>query len=93
VQHHHAQAFVAYHDNKQSSNPTRGGDTFGIELAKNHRFSSSGLNLTFERLLLGASSHLHVKAASSDPAGWVPELMVPPLTGKEGPSCFAGNQG
>jgi hypothetical protein len=32
---------------------TRGSDAFGKELTKNRRFGSSGLNLTFEGLLLG----------------------------------------
>jgi hypothetical protein len=35
--------------------PTCGGDTFDKELAKDRRFSSSGLNLAFEGLLLGAA--------------------------------------
>jgi hypothetical protein len=37
------------------STPTHGGDTFGKELTRDHRFNSSGLNLTFEGLLLGVS--------------------------------------
>jgi hypothetical protein len=38
--------------------PTRVGDAFDRELAKNCRFGSLGLYLTFEGLLLGASLHL-----------------------------------
>jgi hypothetical protein len=33
--------------------PTRGGDTFGIELTRDRTFGSSGLNLAFDGLLLG----------------------------------------
>jgi hypothetical protein len=51
----------------QASTPTRGGDPFGMKLTKNHRFGSSGFNLTFERLLLGASFRLRVKGAPSNP--------------------------
>jgi hypothetical protein len=44
-----------------TSTPTRGGDDFGKELARSRRFGSSGLNLTSEGLLLGASLCLWVK--------------------------------
>jgi hypothetical protein len=40
---------------------------FGKELINDHRSSSSGLNLTFEGLLLGASLHLCTKPTLSDP--------------------------
>jgi hypothetical protein len=50
-----------------ASTPTHGGDTFGTRLAKVHRFGSSGLNLSFEGLLLGVSLRPHVKGTSSDP--------------------------
>jgi hypothetical protein len=46
---------------------THAGDTFGRELAKNHRFGSLGLNLTFEGLLLGVSLRLQVKATLANP--------------------------
>jgi hypothetical protein len=52
------------------STPTRGGDTLCMELAQSHRFSSSGLSLTFEGLLLGVSIHLQLKVTSSDPTSW-----------------------
>jgi hypothetical protein len=51
----------------EASTPTRGGDAFGTTLAKNHRFDSSGLNITFEGLLLGVSLRLYVSGTSSDP--------------------------
>jgi hypothetical protein len=38
-----------------TSTPTRGGDTFGIDLAQSRRFGSSGLSPAFEGLLLGVS--------------------------------------
>jgi hypothetical protein len=47
--------------------PTCGGDAFDMELIKNHRFGSSGLNLAFEELLLGASLHTLVEGTRSDP--------------------------
>jgi hypothetical protein len=56
----HASLFENGDNNEQSSisTPTRGGDAFDKELARDCRFISSGLNLTFERLLLGASLRL-----------------------------------
>jgi hypothetical protein len=44
-----------------------GGDTFGIELTKDHMFGSSGLNLTFEGATIGASLRLHAKTTSNNP--------------------------
>jgi hypothetical protein len=41
---------------------------FGTELAKSHRFISSGLNLAFEELLLGVSLHLLKEGAYNDPS-------------------------
>jgi hypothetical protein len=46
---------------------TRGGNTFSTELTKNYRFSSSGLNLAFEGLLLGASHCFYVKGTHNEP--------------------------
>jgi hypothetical protein len=53
--------------NERSFNTTRGGHAFDKELAKDHRFGSSGLNLAFEGLLLGASLRLGAKPTSSNP--------------------------
>jgi hypothetical protein len=50
----------------KASIPTHDGDAFGTRLTKNHRFGSSGLNLTFEGLLLGASLRLYMKDTSSN---------------------------
>jgi hypothetical protein len=61
---------VFCNDNKSTSEAstlTQGGNAFGTKLARNHKFDSSGLNLAFEGLLLGASLHLHAKGISSDP--------------------------
>jgi hypothetical protein len=38
-----------------------------MELTKSHRFDSSGLNLTFERLLLGVSLWILVEGTRSNP--------------------------
>jgi hypothetical protein len=51
----------------EASTPTRGGDAFGTELAKDRKFGSSGLNHIFEGLLLGASISLRMRATSSNP--------------------------
>jgi hypothetical protein len=51
--------------------PTRGGDAFGIELTRDHRFGSSGLNLAFDGLLLGGE-------LSSPSEGYI---MQPPQVG------------
>jgi hypothetical protein len=52
---------------REASTPTCGGDAFIMRLTKNHKFGSSELNLTFERLLLGASIRLRAKGTCSDP--------------------------
>jgi hypothetical protein len=70
---------------------THRGDAFGREHVGKHRFSSSGLNLAFEGLLLGASLHLRVKATSSNPRKSDPELAMPMHNAREAPLCFAGN--
>jgi hypothetical protein len=51
----------------EASSLTHGGDAFGKELIKDRRFGSSGLNLTFEGLLLGSSLRLRAKPTSSNP--------------------------
>jgi hypothetical protein len=71
--------------------PTRGGDAFGRELTGNHRFSSSGLNLTFERLLLGVSLHLQEKANSSNPHKSDSESATSTHNVREAPLCFTRN--
>jgi hypothetical protein len=71
VQQYHAQAFFAKNDSKSerslASTPIHGGDTFGKKLIRNHRFSSSRLNLASEGLLLGVSLHLRVKGYLKQP--------------------------
>jgi hypothetical protein len=49
----------------EASIPTRGGDAFVMRLTNNRRFSTLGLNLIFEGLLLGASLRLHVKGTGN----------------------------
>jgi hypothetical protein len=62
---------------EQSFNPnSQGGDAFGTKLTRNCRFCSSGLNLTSEGLLLGASLQLCVRGTSSDPASQVLEFIT-----------------
>jgi hypothetical protein len=51
----------------EASTPTCGGDAFGMELAKCHMFSLSGLNLTFEGLLLGVSLRILMEGTHNDP--------------------------
>jgi hypothetical protein len=49
-----------------------------MELIKNHRFGSSGLNLAFEELLLGVSLHTLVEGTRSDPRQsgfWIPNIL------------------
>jgi hypothetical protein len=51
-----SESFCSNHNMREASIPTRGGDAFGDKLVMyGHMFSSSGLNLTHERLLLWAS--------------------------------------
>jgi hypothetical protein len=50
-----------------ASTPTHGGDTFGMELTESRRFGSSGLSVTFERLLLQMSFRPSAKATSRYP--------------------------
>jgi hypothetical protein len=45
-------------ERRLASTPTHGVDSFGKELARGHRFGSSGLNLASEGLLLGVSLRL-----------------------------------
>jgi hypothetical protein len=69
--------FFANSDNNEQSSvstPTHGGDVFGKELTRDHRFGSSGLNLAFEGLLLGATLRLQVKATSSNPCTLGPRV-------------------
>jgi hypothetical protein len=77
----------------EASTPTRGGDSFDTELAKDRRFGSLGLNLAFEGLLLGASLRLHVRATSSDPTSRGSGSITLSQVRKEDRSCFAGNEG
>jgi hypothetical protein len=51
----------------EASTPSHRGDAFGTKLARDRRFDSSGLNLAFEGLLLGASLRLCARATSSNP--------------------------
>jgi hypothetical protein len=67
------------------STSTCGGDAFGKEITRHHRFGSSGLNLTFKGLLLGASLHLHEKATSSNPS------MLGPLVCNANAQCEGGS--
>jgi hypothetical protein len=64
----------------------------GKELAKNHRFGSSGVNLAFEGLLLGANLCLQVSATSSNPHESDSESTTPMYNEKEAPLCFARRQ-
>jgi hypothetical protein len=64
------QAFLAKQGSRNEGRfaptPTHGGDAVSRELIKNHRFSSSWLNLTFKRLLLKMSLRLRVRTTSSN---------------------------
>jgi hypothetical protein len=51
----------------EASTPTCGGDAFGTELTKSCWFGSSGLNLTFEGLLLGVSIRMLAEGTHSEP--------------------------
>jgi hypothetical protein len=80
-------------NNKSSSEasiPTCVGDAFGTELTKSYRFGSSGLNLTFEGLLLGVSISILMEGTRSDPASRVVGFITLLLTQRECLSCFAG---
>jgi hypothetical protein len=50
--------FQAQWQKASSQSQLVGGDAFNMKLAESHRFSSSGLSLAFEGLLLGVSLHL-----------------------------------
>jgi hypothetical protein len=68
VRHYDTQFFCSIKESTgEASTPTRGGDAFGTELAKNQRFLSLGLNLAFEGLLLGRSLQPRVKGTHSEP--------------------------
>jgi hypothetical protein len=75
---------------RPSPNPR--GDAFGIELTKNSRLLSSGVNLAFERLLLGASLQLQLKITSSNPRESGSEPTTPTYNMKEALLCFAGKR-
>jgi hypothetical protein len=51
----------------EASTPTCGGDAFCMKLDESRRFGSSGWNLTFKGLLLGASLRLLMEGTRSDP--------------------------
>jgi hypothetical protein len=72
--------------------PNPRGDAFGIELTKNSRLLSSGVNLAFERLLLGASLQLQLKITSSNPRESGSEPTTPTYNMKEALLCFAGKR-
>jgi hypothetical protein len=55
------------HTNFFVTSTTCGGDAFGTELTESRRFSSLGLDLTFERLLLGVSIRILGEGTCSDP--------------------------
>jgi hypothetical protein len=71
-------SFFANSDNKSERRsvltPTHGGDAFNKELVRDHNFGSSGLNLAFEGLLLGASLCLQAKATLSNPCKLGPRV-------------------
>jgi hypothetical protein len=71
---------------------THAADAFGRELTGNHRFSSLGLNLTFEGLPLGVRLHLRVKATLNNPHKLDSESATPTHNVREGPLCFARNR-
>jgi hypothetical protein len=74
----------------EASTPTCGGDAFGTELTKSCWFGSSGLNLTFEWLLLGVSIRMLTEGTHSDPRQsgfWIPSLLQ-----WECLPCFAGGR-
>jgi hypothetical protein len=73
----------------EASTPTRGGDAFGTRLAKNRWFGSSGLNLAFEGLLLGASLRLCAKVTRNEPHESCFQFMMLSFTQKEHLSSFA----
>jgi hypothetical protein len=52
----------------EASPPTYGGDAFAMKLVKNHRFGSSGLNLAFDGLLLGAAFGAARRVPSTNPS-------------------------
>jgi hypothetical protein len=92
VQQYHVQALFLKKMTTEAksyvSTPTHGDHAFGRDLTKGRRFSSSGLSLVFEGLLLGLSLCLHAKATSSSPcAYWDIKFIMPPHTGK----CFVGS--
>jgi hypothetical protein len=60
-------SFLSMTTTDEASTPSHRGDAFGTKLARDRRFDSSGLNLAFEGLLLGASLRLCVRATSSNP--------------------------
>jgi hypothetical protein len=74
------------------STPTRGGDAFILRLTKNLRLDSSGLNLVFEGLLLGASLQPHAKDTCSDPHKSGFQFMMLLLVQKECLSSFTGSR-
>jgi hypothetical protein len=76
----------------EASTPTRGGDAFGTRLAKNRWFGSSGLNLAFEGLLLGASLRLRAKVTRNEPHESCFQFMMLSFTQKEHLSSFARRQ-
>jgi hypothetical protein len=47
--------FSGKHNPGEISTPTHEGDAFGVNSSNDHRFGSSGLNLIFMGLMLGAS--------------------------------------
>jgi hypothetical protein len=62
----------------EASTPTGRDDAFGMELSESCRFGSSGLNLAFEGLLLGASLHIPVEGTRSNPRQsgfWIPNML------------------
>jgi CYTH domain-containing protein len=81
---------VSRSEGRFTSTPTHGGDALGRELTGNHMFNSSGLKLTFEGLLLGASLHLGVKATSSNLCKSNFESAMPMHNARETSLCFVG---
>jgi hypothetical protein len=88
---HGTQAFCNVNESpSEVSTPTHGGDAFGMELTKNRKFSSSGLNLAFEGLLLGVSLRRRVKGTRNEPreSGFRSTMLS--FTQKEHLSSFVG---